>query len=453
MTEEQPSRLERIEKILETMIANTEASQQRGVRTQVLEDLKVEASIQEELKKIATAHTELLTPPDVEIKKPGARITADDSDDKLINVLGYHAVHEIANYIARKLKSEHKKNQPGKVILLDKLSFGRDDLPKIQIETRIKQLQALVTQQTVYNSNFADKYGERHMETPDQAVKPPELSGLTPEEVATLLASPLPNWSGMELMSPSFGAMPGVFGNLPLAAAIGAFPAVFNTISGVINAVRPTTTIKSAGFDLNNEALIISLAGALERDADGNRKEDNPWQVEIVDFNRITKFDTLNAVEALISARIDLEQSNANAQGAVSSLDPKNNKAALEEAGKLKAASETLSKTVNDFLTAITTKTNDEAPLLVQAVVREQLDPNAWLLYVNILTSGGKIMIQEAILKRDKLVMLAGATVSYVIAKKDGDVLTADVVNSLFSLTYHLHSGKATVNVIEPKDN
>lgn len=306
----------------------------------------------------------------------------------MARLVAYHAVKKIASEIAEVLgKALQGKD---KVMIVPQLDFASGDLPWLEIMEQFALFRSSLTAQLKKNTQILKE--ER----------------ATTRMAPALLAAPL----ATSILTMAGTVIPG------LANLAGYFKTDYQ--------------ITGYEFDLDKEGLAAMVAGAVSQQ--GKIYLYNFYTLgNLAALPIIKKFAQLNKLSQ------DLESSKAGLaakKATVAGWDTTKIYGALKD-------SQALLDAVRSYIQAITTKAaGEDYPMLVRGALRDRVRQMGitHLLYLNVLPkSGGEVITKKSFWRTTQAVgYLGGAAVSYVLAEKDGRIISGDTLVRLSVFNYRL---------------
>jgi M6 family metalloprotease-like protein len=325
----------------------------------------------------------------------------------ITRLTAYHAMGEIASEIAgvlaKKLKGfkeavssaeptgtiDTPETKNPKVMIVSQLDFAAGDLPAVEIHNQFDQFKKWLKKQIKANGDL-----------------------LTPAPVV--------------FMVPAMGAVAA-----PLLTMASMIPGLA-TLAGYF---KTDYKIMGYEFDLDKEGLIVAVAGKLaEKGQEVYR--DNFYTIwEMTKLPIIQKFNDLNQLSQELQS--SKEQLAAEITKKVSAnQDTKELNFALK-------ASQDLLEAYKSYVQSISTKAaGEDSPKLVRAALRDRMRGIGitHLLYLNVAPkSAGEAITKRSLWRNPKYVTyLGGVAVSYVLAERDGRIISGDMVTRLSIYRYRL---------------
>ncbi len=365
-----------------------------------LEQLKSQVEILAEQKKIiqekkVIAETELsiaesqkklkeINLPKGKTKPLEGTISTDEKFGYLSELVAYHAVKSSAEEAGNQIK-QLQLPSGSKILVVDNLNFAEMDFPLIQIENQFTMFENALDTQIQENIKLTTE----------------------PSKISELKLKPT-----SKSISP-LGLIPHV-------------PGIISLIADIAGYFKVDYNIKGQDFNLDNDAITAIITGKISGAHD----------VRIINFNMMNESKLLKRFDELIEKRKQIEAAK------VLLLQEKTSK----EAKSAILESEKIMETFDAFVTSITTaKEGQKQPLIVLATIRDYIRQTGitHLLHLKISSSGGEAITQKRVFGFGRTAFIGGGTISYILAQRDGKIISADTLVAFSELDYKIASGKS----------
>lgn len=332
--------------------------------------------------------------PKGETKPLEGTTSMDDKPRYISKLVAYHAMKSSAKEIGDQINNLPLLSE-SKIFVVDKLKFAEMDFALSLIESRFALFEEQMEAQIKENESLAGQSTEN-------------------DKLATAFLM------RNNPMIKSF-----------LGSALGLTPdisVIISSIADIAGYFRVDYDIKGQEFDLDSDAITAIVTGEISRTHDVYT---NNFSIS----DDIYKSEILKCLDRLVMNRVKVETS----------------KEALKDKEKAVSAiteSESIIKAFDEFVLSITTaEEGKEQPLIVLATMRDYIKQMGitHLLYLKISSSGGEAITQKRIFGSGHITYMGGSTISYILAQRDGKVISADTLVAFSELNHKIGSGKSSV--------
>jgi hypothetical protein len=312
--------------------------------------------------------------------------------------VAYSATKNLAHRIAEELKEDNGIPDGASILIVSHLDYVSGDLPLVEVNSQIESFSAMLQKQ--------------------QEI----IKKQSPERLETAAAIPL---------------------------ALSAIPGTISFLADIAAYFRTDYTIEGVDFTLKQESLTAAVAGQL---ATNNRK------VFIENFYMMGKSsETLENFNNLGEKVIELKEANDRLLTVTTDRLKKEIAQIQDEMRKLKdGKAKHDPKTQQDSITDLDDKIAAEQKKLedgqsridrlnaivqdTKAILREQIKELqiTHLLYLGILASGGQAIVRRNLFRVPQMSFAGGTSGCYILAKTDGEIITASTLSELSCLEYKL---------------
>ncbi|MCM1988003.1 hypothetical protein [Methanococcoides seepicolus] len=377
-----------------------------------------EQAIAESEKAIAEANKAKLEaelPAGATATPPEGTITTDDKFGYLAELVAYDTLtHQVEKLVKAVKDTELPKDC--KILLVEDLNVAADDVHLLQVERQLETLKNGLAAQIEAN--------KAHLQPSEPKKELVETKGIVETAIATA----------------------------PVVAVATA------GIGAVSNMFRADYTVKGKEISLSDTALRALIAGKLSK-----------CSVYLPHFYNITESKLIDTFEEVVGQRWGLQNQVQQLNQQI--VEPKKKKVAELEVeikkladpslverkqAKLEALtaeqqaaetavlqSESLITACDESRKALLTAADDQtASPMEAAVLREKILALkvTHLLYATIVSSGGEAITSRRWLTSGHTAYLGGSVVSYILAKVEGDIVTADTLVRAGRLEYQMGS-------------
>ncbi len=307
-------------------------------------------------------------------------------------LLAYRVIDNLAGTIARRVRTQLGEGRS--VLLVSDLEYALAGLPLVEIREQI----------TLIRDAFA-KREEEHRELLSQEPETPEAS-----RRRTLGVDPV------TALTTAF-------------TLLGQAPKIMGTVADVAAFFRSNYKITGLDFQVADQALFSSVAGALV----GRR-----MTPVIPGFYGAKDSALLSDLTHLSDRAAHLKKDRDALASLLPEPDKKEDAASSEgkeQLAKIAAAvreTDAVLQSYQGFRTSWTTLAEgQEGTKLEKALARERIEKSnaTHLLWLKILSSGGEATVRDRLIGEDRVGFMGGAVVGFALASVEGEVLAADTLS------------------------
>ena len=383
---------------------------------------------------------------DIRGAKPSdVRAIAGEKAGYVADLVGYQALKRVSQDIIRRLTIVEGLPKDARILIVDSLNYAPGDIPLIEISAQFGMFEARCRKQVADNRELLDFVMQREENAE------PEMG--TPQNEAS-------NRFAFLATVPAIAAA---------STALPAFSGILGTVSDIAGYFRTDHGRKEKDVALKNDALIASIAGSLRTEK---------RNVYIYNFSSLDTIGSQSKLLKTYAGLLDCSSRLAKTRNQMSYfIDRKTGKLAefrqqlkkCEQQAKpgpeTVAEAETLKEKIREetawlnlanpavlasdaihgeqdrYIKAITTaETPESTPKLAQAMFRERVQDLGitHLLYIGVSSSGGEMVTKWSLFVFKSISYFGGCVVSWVMAKKDGEILASDTLPVLCAVEFRL---------------
>jgi hypothetical protein len=380
--------------------------------------------------------------------KPGTKpsegkVTADQKSGYVAELVGYQALKRVSQDITRRLTIVDGLPKDARILIVDSLNYAPGDIPLVEISTQFGMFEARCRKQVADNRELLDFVMQR-------------------EEKGE------PETGAQNEASKRFAFLATVPAIAAAATALPVFSGLIGTVADIAGYFRTDYDLRGRELALKNDALIASIAGSLRTE------KRTIW---IYNFSSLDTIGSQSKLMKTYAGLIDCSSRLAKTRNQISYFIDKKTEKLAELRQQLKkmeqpkpapetaAEMETLKEKIKEetawlnlanpavlasdaihgeqerYLKAITTaETPESTPKLAQAMFRERIQDLGitHLLYMGVNSSGGEVVTKHSLFFFTTISYFGGCVVSWVVAKKDGEVLASDTLPVLCVVDFRL---------------
>ncbi len=366
-----------------------------------LKELKKETKIAQEKEAAAKAELEIakskkeareINLPKGDTKALEGTIDADDKFGYLSELVAYHAMKSSAEKAGEQIKKSQLP--PGsRILIVDQLNFAEKDFSLMQINNQFSLFQGIFDKQIKENKKL------KNPPMPEQKKVTPTAESAGKKRVVEAAKNT---------------------GTKRVIEAVSTASGIISAIADIVGYFKVDYSIKGQDFKLDSDAMAAIVAGKIS----------DKYNVHIINFNMVSESSLLKELEELIQKRKELDESKE-----LLSKEEEGESAIKESTNILKV--------FDAFIDSIMTTEKDQSqPLIVSAMVQEHIRKMVitHLLYLEISSSGGEAITEKRIFSSGHTAYIGGGTVTYILADKDGKVISSDSLVAFSEMDYKIDS-------------
>ncbi len=386
--------------------------------------------------------TKLATKPAAD--SSGQKAGLDKKYGYVAEVVGYQALKKVSQDVIRRLTVVEGLPKDARILIVDSLSYASGDIPFVEISAQFGMYEARCRKQVADNRELLDWVMQREEQGEQETGTQTDAS----KRFAFLATVP------------------------SIAAASTAIPAssgLVGTVADIAGYFPTDPELKGKELSEKNDALIASIAGSLRTekrnifiynfsslDTVGTQSKLMKTYAGLIDCSsRLAK--TRNQMSYFIDKKTEKrdefrqqlkkleQQAKTGTETPTETLTLKEKikeeTAWLNLANPAVLASDAIHQEQEQYLTTITCTENAETtPKLAQAMFREKVQDLGitHILYIGVNSSGGEIVTKWSFFVLKTISYFGGCVVSWVLAKKDGDILASDTLPVLCVVDFRL---------------
>jgi hypothetical protein len=372
----------------------------------------------------------------VAAQKPAERKADDDVRPGYVaDLVSYQSVKRASQEIVRRLTVVEGLSKDAKILIVDQMNYAEGDLPLVEISQQFGLAEARCRKQVADNRDLLDWVMQNDEKAATEGPAPPREA------------------------SQRFAFLAAVPAIASAATALPAFAGLVGTVADIAVSFHSDCIVQGKSIARKTESLITAVAGSLRTekravyiyhfaslDTIGTQSKLMKTYTGLLDCSsRLAK--TRNQLSYFVDRKtarlMDLQNQLARAEQ-VSGKRPEiaadsdiiREKIAEESswlnlANPAILASDAIHGELDSYVRTITrAEAEDSIPKLAQAVFRERIADLGitHLLYIGLASCGGEVVRKRSFLLFPSISYFGGCVASFVLAKKEGEVLVSDTI-------------------------